>query len=865
MANPDRPPGPPNPPAPGPASGRGGPASRRGRGGRQRGSNRPVPSDQRGIQDYFRPQPAGPSRQPGPAPGPSQQPEPGPSRQPVTASGRDTGTNLPASSSHPELARVEPSRSDSPSRRADFPQGRPWAPTMESLTSGLGSLNTLEGRPSGSPARSRTNTDSSQTARPSTPSRVPPSSPSLGRGSPRVPPAASTQAPKILFKTFRVIKSLSAAEAESLNLNRPAPGGFVKLDIGDFGVVPNIPENVVDGDLAPYPRVQMFRQGQVREEPRPGMPFGDGKCRVPKSNIAIGAFVRETKELFIEADPWNPNLRLQVSNDNSPFKKLLESFLASLSEGGTQAQLKRQGVPAEVAEVVLEPNRCRVFVNELLSDGLPQISTIWNSLRYVNPETNPVFREGTYFYVIIYHNEKTGTSSIYVGRTSNPTARYIQHSRCLSGNNQQLMHYIVARKKLREGATYRLIPIAFLPKNMPNAFRAWAETILAVLFNSFSPIMLSIKSQSASNEFTTDEFTLRRSLKYDYYLQASGAPLAKVLQTVAKQIKNSHPSLKSFDSNERSTGLNWSVPIAEGLMSSNSNLWVRTATHGDANTPALWSFRTHPRRLTKERFITIFYGHASSLPVRFRPVAPKECTSLVPGSVVNVVVEITIDPNTRHPYTYARMPTVGPFDCWNEASRVAVRIEFEDEQGWHTKYLKQEKVQLFTARIKLDPREFGDEVNHIENSWIHGMKILATLLNWHWDSDNVLAKRVWAPYSSNVRVIESGFFNQRLVVGGCPPTSKPIPRLLTLDETAQLIEARFGSDVIVGTLPSYAVINTGPAAIRKKCDLCLMGDRGNQMLALPRKCKDRWVVKEVDGGHKIWQCAFSAMLNRYCT
>ncbi|KAL3607269.1 hypothetical protein FPOAC2_02250 [Fusarium poae] len=43
-----------------------------------------------------------------------------------------------------------------------------------------------------------------------------------------------------------------------------------------------------------------------------------------------------------------------------------------------------------------------------------------------------------------------------------------------------------------------------------------------------------------------------------------------------------------------------------------------------------------------------------------------------------------------------------------------------------------------------------------------------------------------------------------------------------------------------------------------------MGDRGGQMLSLPRKCKDRWVVGTVNG-QPLWQCAFSFMLNRYCT
>jgi hypothetical protein len=369
----------------------------------------------------------------------------------------------------------------------------------------------------------------------------------------------------------------------------------------------------------------------------------------------------------------------------------------------------------------------------LFRNGLPKLSEIWNELRHVDSDASnaPFTKNGVFFYIIIYYNEKNGTIAVYIGKTGSPLARYRQHTKELSGNGR-LMHYRVARQKLKDGATHRLIPIAFLPGHMSDVklFEGWAETILTVLFNSFSPIMLNSKQQSTSNELPPDELAqLSQSLKRDPYLQTCGAPLGRFLLNVAGRIKNSDSSLKGFVSNERFTGLNWSVPLSEGVFYE-ANLWIRSTIHGGGNKPAMWEFRTHPRRLTKERFVFIFHGRTNTLPVRFRPVVPAELTSLVAGSLVNVVIEITINPNDKHPYAYARMPTVGPFDCWNEASRLAVRFEFEDEQGWHTQYLKQEKVQLFSARIKSSSSELGDEVNHIDLGWVHSIKMLAALLNW---------------------------------------------------------------------------------------------------------------------------------------
>ncbi|ESU07402.1 hypothetical protein FGSG_12059 [Fusarium graminearum PH-1] len=337
--------------------------------------------------------------------------------------------------------------------------------------------------------------------------------------------------------------------------------------------------------------------------------------------------------------------------------------------------------------------------------------------------------------------------------------------------------------------------------------------------------MLNARPPSSSSEFTQNDLaSLGQSLERDTYLKTCGAPLANLLQNAATRIKNSDSSLKPFDSSERFTGLNWSVPLVE-CAGVKENLWVRTTTHANSDRPAVWTFRTHPRRLTKERFITIFNAPIGCYPIRFRPLTPEYCTSLVAGSVVNVVVEITIDPTQRHPYAYSRMPAVGSFDCWDQAFRLAIRIEFEDAGKWKTVYLRQENIYVFATKIKaMKTSQFGEELNHIELSWCHSIKIMAALLNWEWTpTTDILAQR-----------------------------------------TARNIEEKFGHDVNIGNMPGLALINVSGSSIRTKCDLCLMGDRGGKMTSLARYCKNRVVIKTVDG-QKLWQCPFSKLLNRYCT
>ncbi|KAL6920871.1 hypothetical protein FSST1_004897 [Fusarium sambucinum] len=548
--------------------------------GKKKKGNPPSGGSQTGIRDFFQRMPSQSS-----------------------ASGRGAEPTLPGSSSDPQLTR------GSRSGGADVPPGRPRAPTIESLASGFGSLTTTPsslgrvgpstlaappgspslgrggpstsalppGSPSlgrGSPSLSRVG-PSTSAAPPGSPSlgrggpstsALPPGSPSLGRGSPQV-----STTPKIVFKTFRAIRTLNEGEIKTLN-NSPAGPGFISLQIGAFGLIPNIPENFPNGELCPHPLVQLLRQGPAGALVRSDTHWPNGRCRVPKSIIEIGTFVREDVELIDETKLPNLTLNLQLS-PNIPLQKFLESFLASLSAVETLAQLKLHGVNGTLADIASQPDKCRLFVKEFINgmdycgslklfrNGLPKLDDIWNKLRYIDSTTTiaPFTKNGTYIYILMYYNEKDGSISLYIGRTVGLLARYKQHSRCLS-KNHDLMHYRVAVKRLREGATYRLFPIAFLPQAMPNVklFQSWAETIPMVLFGSFSPMMLNSNKPLASNELLPpDELArLSKSLKRDSYLQICGAPLSKLLLNVAGRIKASDSSLKGFASNERFTGLN---------------------------------------------------------------------------------------------------------------------------------------------------------------------------------------------------------------------------------------------------------------------------------------------------------------------
>ncbi|KAF5536104.1 hypothetical protein FNAPI_11859 [Fusarium napiforme] len=805
-------------------------------------------------------------------------PTSGPPGQPTTPRRSPSGqfAGLRTSSSGPlpgsPLSGTQPPRSRAPTIGS---VGYP-GPTTESEGSPSGQftgLRTSSSGPltasplSGSAQLARAPTHESQrshpSASPNTPARALAGSPSLGRGTPGLKspsdrslggspasgggipsrPSATTSSshrtpskpPKIIYKTFRVTKELTASDIEFLKTSGGIQG-FIPLRIGDFGAIPNITKNFVGKELANYPQVQLLEDGPDGLKPRKDTPFANGVCLVPSSIIEIGVIVREEVDLVDAANLANPSLKLQLQQFASPLQRFFESFMTSMADQDIQKQLKLYGVPEKVVDIIGEADKRGTFVKELLSgmdhcgtlamfeNGLPKLEEIWSKCAYIDSAaSNAQFNKGgTYYYLLIYYDKSNERNTArYIGRTFN---LWLRTRRILS----------------------------------PLSYRISFEY----------PTKLKIVQVSGSLElFAGDIPPWGRSLERDALLQTSGTPLANLLQDVASGIKNSSAAMRKLCLSNPAIGLNWSVPLAEGIIH-DTNLFVRTTTSADVSTgrPAMWTFRTHPRRIMVDKRIAVLGGLGNNTqPPKFRPHIPFEGTNLGPGSLVNVVIEITVDSTTRHPFPFVQLPKCGPFDNWEEAFRLGIRIEFEEAGIWKTRYLKQESFITFGVKIKsMKASQFGAELDHLELGWLHSIKAIGALLNWRWQQDeDVLVQRVWVPYRCRLRAIEFDFFKQQLVVTDVPYVSKQRPKTLTLDETADMIEGEFGEDVHIGCLPDNVLMQTpGNWGGRRKCDLCWVA---GENIRITKQCTSgRQVVKNI-GGMDLVQCPFSAAMGRYCT
>lgn len=474
----------------------------------------------------------------------------------------------------------------------------------------------------------------------------------------------------------------------------------------------------------------------------------------------------------------------------------------------------------------------------MFQDGLPSFEQIWKNCKRVSldDDKNPeefTRSNGAFFYVIIYRlSPKSGPKeyAIYCGRSVQPQVRLDRHRRELEAANPLVVHHKVGRRLIQRGAEYAMFPLSFIPKTAKdNTIKwAWAETTFIAMFGSFNPYMLRIDPNYQSSEpVPAPPPELRGTPERETFHGTYSAPLANRIQTIAQGIKSSQSRSPQFQVRERFFGCNWSVPLLENF-GSDCNLWVRTTLKRDNGIDWMWQFQTHPRRINAGRRLSIFCGGSGSIPTHFRPrLSAEEFPMLEPGSMVNVVVEIMCDPSQKHLSPYLDIPAVGPFDCWTQGSRVGIRLEFLDTDGqWKAKYLHNKgSFSLLTSTIKsANPQVLGEEIKHMDISWLHCMKTLATLLQWQWQPDSQIARQVWAPYNNKVRAINHDFFNQQIITSDPQIDRKPVPRLLSLNETANLIEARFGYDVHIGYFPGKELVTPSSGGTgtgrRVNCDLC---------------------------------------------
>lgn len=533
---------------------------------------------------------------------------------------------------------------------------------------------------------------------------------------------------------------------------------------------------------------------------------------------------------------------------------------------------------------------------------LPTMSEIWNN-------ANPYQKDKTRWraeaelgtvviYVIIYRwldeNEQECFKD-YWGKTIDVPTRNGRHRECIEAENVDTKgawnHYYGpegARSIMtRPGGAWMLFPIMAIRKpNTSNAddvmksVHPWAEQLMIALAKSYNAKLLNMPNTIAATA------------------QLWSVKLAEEIVDTVDSICT-QPQFRSFG-RETPSGLNWGSPImAKSVVE--PSLWIGTSL------PDRHVFKSTSKKVRQDvtlyktkskgdseatektsEYIFVALGRHERGRQIFITI-PREW-GLEPGDKVVANIEIMKDEHAIHPHAWALMPTIGPFDKWHHGNRLAIRLEWFKDDKIRTVFAHAGQSFRFYKKKDLSDANYDGDYSitrHMPVVWSLAMQLLATLLGWEWDyqgpQSQILNTRRIEPWPARVKMAKFDFQDQAIRVTPQGKFKMAAPRLLTMDDTAQLLLDEYGKDLVVGIphenlFKGNWMTNPGRQRPAKCCDLCdflgLDFSRSNKDPDYVRKFRPgassdlKCVTKEVrklPGGETLHSCQRCELLCRYCT
>ena len=309
-----------------------------------------------------------------------------------------------------------------------------------------------------------------------------------------------------------------------------------------------------------------------------------------------------------------------------------------------------------------------------------------SSTRITAPATRSWMENESIIYARVYHQfEKTEKGkrvpdrsrkpAIYIGQTSTPSNRESQHN-----------------KNIREGRTsahYRTARLArahdtiALCRDLNADILDVAEQVFILLFQSYHPSLRKIELNEEATASTAD--VMREGLQWQF-LHENAALLSQCAREVFG--RTGWPGAVDRQSFGTSSGLNISSPLTE-LHRAARQSWCRI----ESETLNATTFRGPPfiardDKKTITCFKLLYWGEKKRFELNYSfdkkyPPYPE------PGTTVYPVFEL-MNGGRVHAYPLCGvLPTVGPWVDWLTAQSLALRIEWQSEEGsqWHVRWL----------------------------------------------------------------------------------------------------------------------------------------------------------------------------------
>ncbi|KAJ0165901.1 hypothetical protein CTA2_9556 [Colletotrichum tanaceti] len=527
------------------------------------------------------------------------------------------------------------------------------------------------------------------------------------------------------------------------------------------------------------------------------------------------------------------NVAKARKNMESPLAQFITAFLETCVATGDSLQIS--GVSGEQIGLLKRENGILNMTNRIIEgmktantfdmfkNGLPSLKDLIMKGKkihdFARADKQKLENMLTLYVIVYFFNDPTSPALvqalIYGGRTIRGWERFKEHDTnirsatpVIGGTNHYETVKRIRREEVEKGnkCGHVYIPIALMKKpqlsDTARSFQAWAEQTIISLFRSYHPGILRMP----------DEL-------HNYSHFWSSAVAQKLTEIVLKLTWSNDPQRPAeFPKfGPKATpglmhGLNWSSPVME-MFHDEAGLWTRILVKDVHGTPLYWQFRGPPRRVRDDKYVneadrkTIGLlsrrmpsgmGHSSDqqfFRISLRQDAG-ESWPVKPGEYVVPVVEIMCDPDAIHPHVYAAVPDVGGFDCWAQARRVAIRVEYLDERGdTYSRYCRPRRIFCFYKSL---PASHGtpEQIHCLERGWSRIMSLMATFI-WDWQNrPGGLPSDIIDSWKARVRAIEYDLFTQTFKVAVMKKEPMGRPKLLSFDDTLQRMRNLYGNIAI---------------------------------------------------------------------
>ncbi|KAH6872606.1 hypothetical protein BKA58DRAFT_456197 [Alternaria rosae] len=439
----------------------------------------------------------------------------------------------------------------------------------------------------------------------------------------------------------------------------------------------------------------------------------------------------------------------------------------------------------------------------------------------------------TGFYLRIYSKDNPGQSkkhgSVYIGQAKD------LHRRCVDWGRSGQAHDDL----IEESNTIEMRTICRLDMEFYQDHKYIIEQLFASLFQTYKS---GLANQTVRPKGGRDNYHLRAYLEMDKVATVAASESGWTGAVQRDSFWNG-----SFSACE---GLNYQSPISEAPMYE-PGVWLESrGFRQNSNDPGtsfpISNFTSQvPKKMTvqtpgaksasKSKSFIIFdlktdYKSETKQGYTWRTARtlPKDFSSDgVEWPAENSFFTVTFEVRTDwkpHPFSWARLPLIGPFEDWDRANSWAMSISWVDASGQdRLKYLHCERPYMMVnedSMGSIQPYGQGIEVIH----WLFNERI-ASGQKHRW---------IQTPPMAHVKVIQNDYVRQLITLkaGKGVTTTAPIPsnrkdpQVILEEMEGKGVHGDFGLHNVGLTLGQAKKATPGKWGSRKKCDCCLFYSRG---------------------------------------